>query len=230
VQLPPGTLYTNLPFFTDADAGVGGYTFAPGTAAGADTGGWMWTIGTVNVNSYSTPNYNTINDGNWHHLVHVASRTNNCTTYLDGVQVDSTAIPEAGTTTTGLAATIGQDPTGTYPATAGAYLDDLAVWTNTLTQLQVSGIYLAGSVNHVSFAPVVVLAPPPAPTTLSSLTGTTLSYSGGAGSQFVLLKSASAVAPLSSWTRVATNAVTPSSFTIPAVGTGTPVFYRIKSE
>jgi hypothetical protein len=96
--------------------------------------------------------------------------------------------------------------------------------------LQVSGIWLAGTTNHVSFAPVVVLAPPPAPTTIGGIIGTTLSYSGGAGSQFVLLNSASAVAPLSSWTRVATNSVTPSSFTIPAVGIGTPVFYRIKSE
>ena len=53
---------------------------------------------------------------------------------------------------------------------------------------------------------------------------------GGSGLQFVLLKSADAAAPLSGWSREATNTVTPGTFTIPAVGTGSPVFYSIKSE
>src|SRR5262249_14652695 len=47
----------------------------------------------------------------------------------------------------------GQDPTGTYPVTADADLDDLAVWQRTLTQLEISGMYLGGASNHVSFAP-----------------------------------------------------------------------------
>ena len=38
----------------------------------------------------------------------------------------------------------------------------------------------------MSFAPVVV-ATPPAPTTISNIIGTTLTYGGGSGSQFVLL-------------------------------------------
>jgi hypothetical protein len=232
VQQPTGTTYyTNLPFFTVAvgSTGNGGFAFAPGvTTAGVPTGGWMWTIGSVSDPSiYSAFNYNTINDGNWHHLAHVAQRSANCTTYLDGVPVDAQPIVEAGTVTTAYAATIGQDPTGTYPATAGAYVNDLAVWTNTLTPLQVSGIYLAGSVNHVGVAP-----PVPAPATIS-ISGTTLSYRGGNGSQFVLLSNNVATASLSTWARVATNAVPPTSgtFTIPAVGSGSgPVFYSLKSE
>ena len=71
---------------------------------------------------------------------------------------------------------------------------------------------------------------PPAPVHITGIANTSLSYSNGGGSQFVLLKSASVNAPLSFWTRVLTNTATPGSFTIPAVGTGAPVFYSIKSE
>jgi hypothetical protein len=66
--------------------------------------------------------------------------------------------------------------------------------------------------------------------TITDISGTTLSYTGGAGSKFVLLKSADVTAALTSWSREATNTVTPGSFTIPAVGTGSPVFYAVKSE
>ena len=70
----------------------------------------------------------------------------------------------------------------------------------------------------------------PAPVTITVISGTTLSYTGGAGSKFILLKSADVTAALSSWSREATNTVTPGSFSIPPVGTGSPVFYAVKSE
>src|ERR1035438_8259379 len=55
-------------------------------------------------------------------------------------------------------------------------------------------------------------------------------YSGGSGSKFVLMKSATVNAPMTSWTRFRTNTASPGTFTIPALGTGVPVYYRIKSE
>jgi len=64
--------------------------------------------------------------------------------------------------------------------------------------------------------------------TISNIVGATLTYGGGAGSQFVLLKSPTANAPLSGWARVATNTVTPSTFTI-TTGSAQE-FYSIKSE
>ncbi len=82
----------------------------------------------------------------------------------------------------------------------------------------------------------VFTAPALSATTISTGSGnwdsssSTLSYTGGSGSQFVLLESASATAPMSSWTRVATNFATPGSFNIPAVGTAAPKFYRVASE
>ena len=68
----------------------------------------------------------------------------------------------------------------------------------------------------------------PAPTTISNIIGTTLTYGGGAGTRFVLLESADAAA--GSWTPVETNTASPGTFTIPAVGTSAPKYYRVKSE
>jgi hypothetical protein len=64
--------------------------------------------------------------------------------------------------------------------------------------------------------------------TISNIIGTTLTYGGGSGGKFVLLKSSAANAPLSGWTRVATNTVTPSTFII-TTGSAQE-FYSIKSE
>ena len=72
-------------------------------------------------------------------------------------------------------------------------------------------------------------SPTLAPTTISNIIGTMLTYGGGAGSQFVLMKSASPAAPLSGWTRAHTNFATPGTFTVPA-GSENAAFYRIKSE
>jgi hypothetical protein len=158
---PAGSTYTNLPFFTDAVGSTahGGFAFAP--FAGTGGGGWIWTIGTVSSPNAATtfPDSNLINDGNWHHLAFVASRTANCTTYLDGQQVDSQSIDSAviGDINTPNAATIGQDPTGAYAVTADADLDDLGVWRRALTPLEVGGIYVAGASNSVSFASVVIV-------------------------------------------------------------------------
>jgi len=56
-----------------------------------------------------------------------------------------------------------------------------------------------------------------------------VTYSGGTGSQFVLVRSANVAAPLSSWTRVDTNTAASGSFTI-SIGSDPKEFYRIISE
>jgi hypothetical protein len=65
----------------------------------------------------------------------------------------------------------------------------------------------------------------------------TLSYTykegaSAAGSpyNFILLQSADPTAPLSAWTRTATNKNIPGSFPIPRVGTASPKYYRVKAE
>ena len=89
---------------------------------------------------------------------------------------------------------------------------------------------LAGVSNSpgVSFAPVVVPAPAPASTTISNIIGATLSYGGGAGSQFVLMGTNQLSPMHTGWALLQTNTVTPGTFTIPL--TGAAHFYYIKSE
>jgi autotransporter-associated beta strand protein len=167
VRQPNGSIYTNLPFFGDAVGSSGsgsggnpGFVFAPYQTA-ISAGGWQLAIGGA-LHSMSSPSQFTtfpdsdlINDGNWHHLVHVATRAANVATYLDGVQVDSEAISFIDDISNNNPAVIGQDPTGAYPVAAGGDIDDLGVWRRTLTPFEVSGIYLAGATNHVSFAPPI---------------------------------------------------------------------------
>jgi autotransporter-associated beta strand protein len=221
VRQPASSSYTNLPFFTDAAIASGtGFSFSPYETA-TTAGGWLLNIGSMSSPSAFTsfPDSNLINDGAWHHLVHSASRSANVITYLDGVQVDSQAIGFLGNINTANPATIGQAPNGTYAVTAQADLDDMAVWTRTLTPLEVSGIYLAGATNGVSFAP-----PAAAPIVQSSLqiqrvagqwqitwggSGGTLQASGDVNGTYTNVPSAT------------------SPYTIPAP-LGAQTFYRLK--
>jgi hypothetical protein len=110
-----------------------------------------------------------INDGYWHHLVHVFDRKNGAATYLDGLPVvfhkqQGTSIQAAGSFDTGEWFTIGQDPTGLYAsATAGFQsqgvagvasgdIADLGVWKAALTPLQAAAIYVGAVSNNLSFA------------------------------------------------------------------------------
>ena len=70
----------------------------------------------------------------------------------------------------------------------------------------------------------------PTPVRITGLSAATLQYAGGSGARFVLLKSTSLSATLSSWQRADTNSASPGAFTIPAGGTSAPVFYAITSE
>jgi hypothetical protein len=64
----------------------------------------------------------------------------------------------------------------------------------------------------------------------SNLSYTVTAGLPGSPHEFILLQSPDPMAPLSAWTRVATNASVPGSFPIPPVGTAAPKYYRIKIE
>ncbi|HPY30296.1 MAG TPA: PA14 domain-containing protein [Verrucomicrobiota bacterium] len=95
--------------------------------------------------------------------------------------------------------------------------------------LTAQAIYNQSSLVDSPARSLTVSAETSTPVTLTGLTGTTLSYTGGAGAQFILLMSPDLAAPMNTWTRVATNAATPGTFTIP-VGAEQRAFYRIASE
>jgi hypothetical protein len=171
IRLPANYVAGDLPFFTDtltSTFGHPGYLFAPTYGAGATAanngttpGGWAMSFLDINNNGIGVyGDNNSINDGLWHHLVHVIDRQNTMITYLDGlpahfaIQAGSSAAAATATVdaTPPNPATIGQDPTGHYGETGSADIDDLGVWRRALTQLEAASIYIAGVSNKVSFA------------------------------------------------------------------------------
>jgi hypothetical protein len=99
-----------------------------------------------------------INDGNWHNLIHVVNRkTGLITTYLDGALAAYTVaggskLNDAGNIDSGNPATIGQDPSGLYGETGSGDISDLGVWRKALTPLEAGSIYIAGVSNQLSYA------------------------------------------------------------------------------
>ena len=142
----------DLPFLCNAVNSYGnfGFTFAPSYAAG----GWSWSLGNFAgyVGVYGAAN--SINNGNWHHLVHTFDRTGSvatAVTYLDGVQVDSRSVAAAGDIDSGAAVNIGQDPTGAYSESGAADIDDLGIWKRVLNSYEAQSIYTAGQQSGASF-------------------------------------------------------------------------------
>lgn len=161
----------DLPFFTTTSGSLGGqgivlapaYGFGNGSGAEPDPaplnyGGWaasLYDQGAADgARIYG--DLGSINDGDWHHLVYVFERNSQLVTYLDGtvaksVKIDGTTTAAAKTIDTGLAATIGQDPTGRYAETGAGDMDDLGVWRRAITPLEAGALFVAGK-NNISFA------------------------------------------------------------------------------
>ena len=146
VKYQPMQTNGDLPFLCSAVNSWGnpGFTFAPSYKEG----GWSYSLN-GNVQLYGPPN--TINDGNWHHLLHTFDRNNYAVTYLDGVQVDSRLDTGAGNLDTGNAVTIGQDPTGLYAEDGSATIDDMAVWRRSLSAAEAFSVYYAATNSNLSF-------------------------------------------------------------------------------
>ena len=167
IRLPAGYQGGDLPFFTDAinSTFAPGFVLAPtygaaGTGgSGSVNGGWALSLfngagGAGGLAVYGDAD--SINDGTWHHLVLSFDRIKGMVTYLDGVAAHytvqgGTSVASAGDVDTGNPATIGQDPTGQYPESGSADIDDLGVWRKALTALEAASIYIAGESNHLSF-------------------------------------------------------------------------------
>jgi hypothetical protein len=133
----------DLPFLCTSAGSYGlfGLTFAPSYKLG----GWSYYLGsdTTSVGLYGPDN--TINDGNWHSLVHTFHRTGNAVTYLDGVVVDTRSIVAVGNMDTGSPFTIGQDASGVYQENGEADIDDLGIWRRVLSPTEATALYAAGS-------------------------------------------------------------------------------------
>jgi hypothetical protein len=204
VRSPPNYIYNDLPFF---GTGVGSTFATPGivfaytygtTAVGAPgwPGGWAFSVlDSLRNGVGGRGDVGSINDGSWHHLVHVFDRENSVvTTYLDGLKVpldkqQGNDLALAGSFDNTNWFTIGQDPTGLYnqatdvgsggsapgaPTTAAVDLDDLGVWKKALTAVEAASLFVAASTNGLSFtgAPITIT---------TKLSGGTITLSWPAG-------------------------------------------------
>jgi hypothetical protein len=136
----------DLPFICSATGSYGnqGITFAPSYKLG----GWSYSMNGI-VQLYG-PN-NSINDGNWHHLVHSFDRSGFAVTWLDGVQADSRLMTGAGNLDNTGPINIGQDPTGAYAEIGVDDLDDVAIWRRALTAYEAYAIYYTATNSNNSF-------------------------------------------------------------------------------
>jgi len=168
IRLPPNYTVGDLPFFTDTVGSTfgSGYVFAPTfgpdavAAAGTVPGGWAMSVfDFAGAGAGYYGDIGSINDGSFHHLVHVIERGVGTVTYLDGAVAK--AAKQAGTSVGAAigtldanppnAATIGQDPTGHYGESGSGEIDDLGVWRKALTPLEAASIFAAGNINGQSF-------------------------------------------------------------------------------
>lgn len=143
VRQPEGFLGGPLPFIGSATNSIGneGFVCAPSDL----TGGWECSLndGVFSFTLFGA--HNSVNDGNWHHLLHVFNRSGwEGVTYLDGVQVAFGPIDGLGSVDTGGPINIGQDPTGGYGQPGEGDLDDVAVWSRALTAAEAFAVYYVG--------------------------------------------------------------------------------------
>ncbi len=140
----------DLPFLGNTVNSYGdpGVDFAPSY----HEGGWSWYISDKGAGAWQgiglyDPVQSTLNDGNWHNLVHIFDRNADAVTYLDGAKVNTTPIATAAGwdfNVPGQDWIIGQAQGGTY-AEAGVFeMDDLGVWRGVLTVYDAEAIYIVG--------------------------------------------------------------------------------------
>jgi len=210
----------DLQFFgnTINSYGDAGIDFAPSY----NQGGWSWYISPADSGMWAgigvyDPVQQTINDGEWHHLVHIFDRTDLATTYLDGVKVHTLSIASAADwafNTFGATWNIGQGVGGMYPEAGTFEMDDLGFWRRALTEYEAQGIYIVGKTHGRSFDSI---APPEVELTVTRAgSNVTIQWSAGT------LESAVQIGD--TWTPVS-GAAPPSYMT--ALGPG-PKFYRAK--
>ena len=213
VRLPNGYTNGDLPFFGSAtnSANNPGFTFCPSY----QLGGWEWSLQDFNTNDIDVNGPDgSINDGTWHHFAATYDRENAvAVTYLDGAQVDSRSIATLGLFDTTNTVSIGQDPTGLYPESGSADLDDLAVWRRVLSPVEIYEIYYSGA--HFGAA---LDAYGPAVSVAVTTSGTNVVVVWQAGTLY------QADSPLGPWTTKVPGATPPTYTVTPGAGTK---FYRV---
>jgi hypothetical protein len=242
VKLEAGALPADVPFIgtaTNANNNAG-WDLSPSFYLG----GWQWdlndgvSIAGNNINANGADG--SINDGNWHNFVLTVDRTAKVAeTYLDGVHAASTSIASLGSIDNNnyWPIVIGQDPTYAYhqgaygPFAASATLDDIGIWRQALTALEVAQIASAGSTSGHSFDTVAPSNTQPDITGISISGGTvTIKFTAGASdpaSAFTLFSSGTVTGTYSSAVGASVTG-SAGSYTATVPANGAMQFYRIQ--
>ena len=192
-------------------AGVNSATICVGGSAtltatsDASSPGYLWSPGaettaSITVSPTSTTTYTvTVTDG----TTSCANSGSGTVTVnpLPTVSVNSETISPGGSAT--LTATTGAGSPGYLWSPGAATTASITVSPTSTTTYTVTVTDGTTSCANSGSGTVTVSAPSLASVTISNIIGTTLTYGGGSGSEFVLLKSASVTAPLSGWNRAA---------------------------
>jgi hypothetical protein len=243
VKLDAGALPPDLPFIgTSTNSNnYPGWDLSPSFYLG----GWQFNLNDGVINSGNNVNVNgpnnSINDGNWHNFVLTVDRTAKvANSYVDGVLGASISIPTLGNIDNNnyWPIVIGQDPTYQYhqgaygPFAGSATLDDIGIWRQALTALEVAQIASAGSTAGRSFNTVAPSGGTQPDITGISVSGgtVTIKFTGGASdpaSAFTLFSSGTVSGVYNS---AAGAVVTGSagSYTATVPTNGAMQFYRIQ--
>jgi hypothetical protein len=154
------TTLGSLPFIANTPSfSYGGYNLSPN-----GSGGWHWSLQDAAGNTAQASGTNQLSDGSWHHLAFTFDRQGSGATYIDGAQVDSRPIAGLLGRIPPNRMCIGQNAGGSYTTfnPAAADIDDVGLWRRVLMPFEVTGIYLVGASNGLSFvsAPVTLSIQP----------------------------------------------------------------------
>jgi hypothetical protein len=214
----------DLPFFGNTVNSYGdpGIDFAPSY----NQGSWSWYISDQGSSAWQglglySPVQNNLNDGQWHHLVHIFDRSFEAVTYLDGVKVNTTAISSGAgwDLNTPNEWEIGQAGGGFYAENGDFQIDDIGFWRRALTEYEAQGIYIVANQYGRSFD---TEAPPTVTVTLGKplLSGNNVTITWTPTSGTLYASPAVAGANVN-WTSVGTG----GSVTLPM--TTTPRFFKV---
>jgi hypothetical protein len=209
------------------------------------TGGWQWDLNDGVNNPGNNVNVSgpdgSLNDGNWHNFVLTVDRTAQVAdSYLDGVHTASSGIASLGNLDNNnyWPIVIGQDPTYAYhqttygPFAISATVDDIGIWRQALTALDVAQIASAGSTAGRSFNTVGPATPTQPDITGISVSGgtVTIKFTGAASDPATAftLWSSSAVKGIYGSTAGASITGSAGSYTATAPTSGAMQFYRIQ--
>lgn len=125
--------------------------------ATAGNGRLQWNLGDGDAGGRTRNDYDgaagTLSDGQWHHVLVTFKRKGDAITYLDGTDVNHTAVTadlDSIDAAAGLAINIGQDGKGTYTdnnavGISDGQIDDVAIWARVIAPDEVKTIFAHGA-------------------------------------------------------------------------------------